>query len=164
MNLNRRVNIDCIADINECLDSSTHNCMEANNEVCINNEGSFICECQTGFERLEASQTCEGTVQINDLSPFHSNHYKHIYPCRYRRVCYNVHRGGSVQLLNKWALCQQPTWLLHVSMQYWIPQTKSREFLSRYVVLLIKQVPTCSISNIIILCHHFLLNRHWRVC
>ena len=57
--------LHCISDINECLNTSTHNCSEADNEECLNFEGYYVCHCQAGFERIETSQTCEGGIIKN---------------------------------------------------------------------------------------------------
>ena len=61
--------IVCLSDINECNDSST--CEE--NQVCFNTAGSYLCECDLGYERDPNSPTispgvyrgCKGVLHIN---------------------------------------------------------------------------------------------------
>ena len=50
----------CDQDRNEC-QASVNPC-SGQNEVCINNPGSFSCECQTGYER-NASEVCVGKIE-----------------------------------------------------------------------------------------------------
>ena len=45
-------------DVNECANSSMHNCSEAINEVCQDMEGSYECICKPGFEMDEG--VCKG--------------------------------------------------------------------------------------------------------
>lgn len=45
-------------DINECANSSMHNCSEEINEICEDNEGSYMCVCKSGFEMDEG--VCKG--------------------------------------------------------------------------------------------------------
>ena len=54
--------LDIHIDINECLNISTHNCTEFNREMCLNTDGSYTCVCMIGFERSDATQTCEGEL------------------------------------------------------------------------------------------------------
>ena len=49
-------------DIDEC-NTTMHNCSEADFEQCVNGEGSFTCECMSGFERLDG--ICEGIELYN---------------------------------------------------------------------------------------------------
>ncbi len=55
------LNCDCV-DINECVNSSAHNCSEEYNERCRNTEGSYGCDCIAGFERKEGN--CRGNRLI----------------------------------------------------------------------------------------------------
>ena len=48
-------------DIDECLNSSANNCSALNNEVCQNVEGSYTCDCLSGYQRNEDTELCEGT-------------------------------------------------------------------------------------------------------
>ena len=43
-------------DINECV--STHGCQQ----VCINTDGGFRCECRQGFQLNTDGSTCSGTT------------------------------------------------------------------------------------------------------
>ena len=47
-------------DIDECDNSTIHNCSEVYNEICRNVDGSFECDCMSGFDRHE--NVCEGEV------------------------------------------------------------------------------------------------------
>ena len=63
--------IICLLDINECNDPST--CEE--NQVCFNTAGSYLCECDLGYERDPNSpkispgvyRGCKGLLEINFL-------------------------------------------------------------------------------------------------
>ena len=43
-------------DIDECSDRTTENCTQ----ICTNTNGSFICECNTGFQLDNDGVTCNG--------------------------------------------------------------------------------------------------------
>lgn len=49
-----------LLDIDECANSSSHNCSEHHNEICLNMEGSHRCDCRAGFDRNEG--ICEGNA------------------------------------------------------------------------------------------------------
>ena len=49
-----------VSDINEC-DLNTHNC--SNNADCLNTNGSFVCNCSSGFSGNGV--ICEGIQNIN---------------------------------------------------------------------------------------------------
>ena len=49
-----------IIDLDECVNSSYHNCTEAENEICHNMVGSFTCECLQGFDINISTKICEG--------------------------------------------------------------------------------------------------------
>ena len=51
-------------DINECLSTATHNCSAQNNEICVNIEGSFQCNCTEGFSKETDNNTCQGMYII----------------------------------------------------------------------------------------------------
>ena len=51
-----------LLDIDECLNASANNCSALNNEVCRNINGSYTCDCSTGYERpSQESEPCQGT-------------------------------------------------------------------------------------------------------
>ena len=55
-------------DIDECDNSTIHNCSEVHNEICRNVDGSFECDCMSGFDRHE--NVCEGEVMFGcDCEP-----------------------------------------------------------------------------------------------
>ena len=38
-------------DMDECLDASAHNCSVANGNECVNDFGTFYCQCISGYEK-----------------------------------------------------------------------------------------------------------------
>jgi len=50
-----------LADVNECLNETTVNKCSTNAE-CINTEGSYICECPSGYMLLADQRTCDGKL------------------------------------------------------------------------------------------------------
>ncbi|XP_017126067.1 fibulin-1 [Drosophila elegans] len=52
-------------DIDECNNNTTNNCLSDNHQECINTLGSYLCQCQTGFN-LDA--TLKKCVDINECS------------------------------------------------------------------------------------------------
>ncbi|XP_078349351.1 mucin-like protein [Oculina patagonica] len=50
------------SDINECQNSSLHNCQQE----CVNNPGSFICQCNPGFTLNDNGHSCD---DINECEP-----------------------------------------------------------------------------------------------
>ena len=64
-------------DINECIDG-THNCPH----ICTNTEGSFNCDCNTGFVLDSNGATCNGEYYMNHTHMFiQRNMYKmHLLP------------------------------------------------------------------------------------
>ena len=51
-----------LIDINECSNSSLHNC--TSNEVCQNTVGGFACQCKEGFTRGNDDTTCERMLTL----------------------------------------------------------------------------------------------------
>ena len=52
--------------MDECT-TDDHNCSERENNYCVNTDGSYMCECLTGFNRTRESEgvhTCLGKVNI----------------------------------------------------------------------------------------------------
>ena len=47
--------VQCSLDINECADDSLNGC----NQICTNTIGSFVCECNSGYELGDDLMTCE---------------------------------------------------------------------------------------------------------
>ena len=45
-----------VADVNECF--THHDC----SHICVNNEGSYHCECESGYELSEEGRTCRGNA------------------------------------------------------------------------------------------------------
>ena len=45
-----------LTDIDECTDSSLNSC----DQICINTMGSFVCECNTGYQLNDDLMTCSG--------------------------------------------------------------------------------------------------------
>ena len=43
-------------DVNECGSNTTHNCSEADNEICEDTDGSYMCICMPGFD----GEPCRG--------------------------------------------------------------------------------------------------------
>ena len=50
-------------DTDECVDTSMHNCSEIDHEICRNLEGSYVCDCSSGFERQ--GNVCQGTYLLS---------------------------------------------------------------------------------------------------
>ena len=48
-----------LTDINECLNSSC-------DQICINTNGSFICECDPGYQLNEDLMTCSGMCTMHN--------------------------------------------------------------------------------------------------
>ena len=48
------------ADIDECADTTTHNCSDADNVFCSNTMGSFTCLCRSGYSKVGNGGTCVG--------------------------------------------------------------------------------------------------------
>ena len=46
-------------DINECIEG-THNCSRTGNNFCINTIGSFICQCDEGYQHGNPQDACTG--------------------------------------------------------------------------------------------------------
>ena len=53
-----------LIDLDECVNSTYHNCSEAENELCLNTVGSFTCECLQGFDLNASTNVCEGQAEI----------------------------------------------------------------------------------------------------
>ena len=49
-----------VLDVNECANDATHNCSEANNEVCLDTDGSYVCVCKAGFD----GEHCRGKAVL----------------------------------------------------------------------------------------------------
>ena len=52
---------NCIADRNECLNSTWYNCNA--NASCLNNDGSYSCQCLEGFSG-DGVENCTGTSSV----------------------------------------------------------------------------------------------------
>ena len=52
-------------DIDECLSETTNNCSISRNQLCVNTEGGFVCECETGFRTLDGGATCQGSLAFS---------------------------------------------------------------------------------------------------
>ena len=50
------------ADIDECTNGTLNGCSEDKNQLCVNTDGSYYCECKQGFQReqIGADDTCQG--------------------------------------------------------------------------------------------------------
>ena len=51
------------ADFDECADPAFHNCSATANLECHNTNGSFTCDCKTGYSKRSDGQ-CEGNLVI----------------------------------------------------------------------------------------------------
>ena len=49
------------SDINECSSRSTNNCQQ----LCVNTDGSYTCQCRTGFTLNRNGRTCRGIMHMN---------------------------------------------------------------------------------------------------
>ena len=59
-NLTHKLSIYIDTDIDECENTTSNDCKQ----VCINTEGSYYCECLTGFKLIAGSTTdCEGEIK-----------------------------------------------------------------------------------------------------
>ena len=47
------------SDVNEC-ENKLHNCFLSEHKVCIDTDGSFLCECKQGY--INVSDLCEGIL------------------------------------------------------------------------------------------------------
>lgn len=47
------------SDVNEC-ENNLHNCILSEHKVCIDTDGSFLCECKQGY--INVSDLCEGIL------------------------------------------------------------------------------------------------------
>ena len=54
-----------IIDIDECVNSSMHSCSEIDHEIWRNLEGSYECDCNSGFERH--GSVCQDNYYIPSL-------------------------------------------------------------------------------------------------
>lgn len=52
------------SDINEC-ENDMHDCLSSDHKVCTDTYGSFICECEQGYNNV--SDLCEGTYNIHSF-------------------------------------------------------------------------------------------------
>ena len=50
------------ADVDECANSTLNSCTKDKNQVCKNTDGSYDCDCQQGFQRMQigAEDICQG--------------------------------------------------------------------------------------------------------
>ena len=70
------VMVKLLIDFDECINSSYHNCSEAENEICNNTVGSFTCECIQGFDLNMNTKICEGEEEkFSQLLPFLNSFY-----------------------------------------------------------------------------------------
>ena len=49
------------SDVNEC-QIGMHNCKSSEHQICVNTDGSYICECGQGYNNV--SGVCEGTSLV----------------------------------------------------------------------------------------------------
>lgn len=49
-------------DVDECINSNTHNCDIPTRATCTNTPGSFTCRCKSGFSGNGTTGTCKGTI------------------------------------------------------------------------------------------------------
>ena len=71
-------------DINEC-DLATDNC----EHICINNNGSYTCECKSGFELSSDGIHCSGIAYLAILKKILLNIYIYIYIYNLHPLCDN---------------------------------------------------------------------------
>ena len=67
-----------MSDINECTNDSLNGC----NQICTNTIGSFVCECNSGYELGDDLMTCTGlynTLYIHTYSHTYIHTYIHKY-------------------------------------------------------------------------------------
>ena len=60
------MNCFCVADINEC-DTENGGC----EQVCMNTEGSYTCECHPGYDLKENGRECIGKLNKIFVFKFH---------------------------------------------------------------------------------------------
>ena len=86
--------ISILSDIDECSDG-THNC----SQICTNTNGSFICECNDGYELNFDGATCNG-MQKQFVSFIHTYNTINL-----RYIIIDVHSCIICREIHKYILC-----------------------------------------------------------
>ena len=50
-------------DINECADDTLNDC----DQICINTNGSYVCECDSGYLLNDDLITCSGIIMLRQI-------------------------------------------------------------------------------------------------
>ena len=72
-----------MSDINECANDSLNGC----NQICTNTIGSFLCECNSGYELGDDLMTCSGLY--NNIMPHLSTFVIIVFPDKQKMFTYN---------------------------------------------------------------------------
>ena len=61
------ISVNVCLDLDECAENSSHTCTKPN-ETCRNTLGSYICQCESGYEYDGYGQECNGKIHLYSWS------------------------------------------------------------------------------------------------
>lgn len=84
----------CFLDVDEC-QSDMHNCSSSEHKVCVDTYGSYLCECERGYDNV--TDICEGTRLMSQMF-FEKINYTQMWMSAYTSGCITAPTSVSIQL------------------------------------------------------------------